>query len=829
VYQQVEAVLATVEDESSRHQMHCYDSLARWIGITMPDDTDNTQPSLCGYSRIADLLTDSVPEIQYPSLVSFIGRTGSGKSTLIRSLIRFSRQNVPSPGMEPIPSSHVGAHKSTSSDVHLYSDPGTEHETHPLLLADSEGLRGGPPEPRPDFVVATINDQRTITWALKEKADRMHIVGHLYPRFLYTFSDLICFVASTARYVKLRYTVDLLEWASLGYEKTLNQRTPPALLVVINNAVELEDRSWYDVNDATQKWLTRLDESVDPARHITFSKYEELRGKWSRRGTEISKPSQLLLRYYSDFKVVCIPSKSARLQTHSDIHSQYKKLHSEIRTLALSTSKKKEEANLILNTATFQMYVQQALNHFAEEHGKPFDLEEVSGNMRPAPSKFKDHVVNVLLHMRDKIGIDKERMLLERMAPLVAAAVALSASQSGEDVDIQTHFDRVFARYCEEACDKFYQEHWRCEQTLNNKRCKNVRGGHTKGHQYIYNPKEENGIWISSGDFTASYNPSLFTKLVVEHLLPLTTYNAEIHRQTLQKAQLMDWVCKIHTNRTCLSCLSNNPEHLLACRHVLCSTCMANFASSGGNEHLASVCIMRCPFGCIPQQPGWPWTSFMKPPSAGVRVLSLDGGGVRGILELMVLGYLQDYVEVELGPDVPVIEMFDLVVGTSTGGIIALGLAHCLWDIRDSIDKFTDLASKIFSPRPLRSRFSRYLYNHKYRTSVVEDAYRNLFSKKELLISGQRASPIKVAVTAVSGISGSYRPYLMTNYSRPFVYWLVRPDTYDQEVKVWEAARATSAAPTFFKPFTHSATGVVYKDGALKCNNPIRIADSERR
>jgi energy-coupling factor transporter ATP-binding protein EcfA2 len=179
----------------------------------MPDHTDNTQPSLCGYSRIADLLTDSVPEIQYPSLVSFIGRTGSGKSTLIRSLIRFSRQNEPSPGMEPIPSSHIAAHKSTSSDVHLYSDPGTEHETHPLLLADSEGLRGGPPESRPgpfgsgedgDFVVATINDQRTITWALKEKADRMYVVGHLYPRFLYTFSDLICFVASTARYVKLR-------------------------------------------------------------------------------------------------------------------------------------------------------------------------------------------------------------------------------------------------------------------------------------------------------------------------------------------------------------------------------------------------------------------------------------------------------------------------------------------------------------------------------------------------------------------------------------------------------------------------------------------------
>jgi hypothetical protein len=230
--------------------------------------------------------------------------------------------------------------------------------------------------------------------------------------------------------------VDLLEWASLGYEKTLNQRTPPALLVVINNAVELEDWSWYDVNDATQKWLMRLDESVDPERNITFAKYEELKNKWSRQGTEISKPSQLLLRYYSDFKVVCIPSRSSKLQTHSDIHSQYQKLHNEIRTLALLTARKKEEANLILDTATFQMYVQQALNHFAEEHGKPFNLEEVSGNMRPAPNKFKNHVVNVLLHMRDKIRIDKERVLLEQMAPLVAAAVAFSANQSGNNTGV---------------------------------------------------------------------------------------------------------------------------------------------------------------------------------------------------------------------------------------------------------------------------------------------------------------------------------------------------------------------------------------------------------
>jgi patatin-like phospholipase/acyl hydrolase len=144
----------------------------------------------------------------------------------------------------------------------------------------------------------------------------------------------------------------------------------------------------------------------------------------------------------------------------------------------------------------------------------------------------------------------------------------------------------------------------------------------------------------------------------------------------------------------------------------------------------------------------------MKPPSAGVRVLSLDGGGVRGVLELIVLKHLQDHIAAELGAEVPVIEMFDLVVGTSTGGIIALGLAHCRWDVQDSIAKFTELASKIFTPRPLATkRPFRYLYGHKYRSSVVEEEYKNLFQDK-LLFSGQGAESIKVAVTTVSNTEG---------------------------------------------------------------------------
>ncbi len=44
-----------------------------------------------------------------------------------------------------------------------------------------------------------------------------------------------------------------------------------------------------------------------------------------------------------------------------------------------------------------------------------------------------------------------------------------------------------------------------------------------------------------------------------------------------------------------------------------------------------------------------------------------------------------------------------------------------------------------------------------------------------------------------------------------------------------DSARATSAAPTYFKPFFHKASKQVYQDGGLYHNNPIEIADIERK
>lgn len=66
------------------------------------------------------------------------------------------------------------------------------------------------------------------------------------------------------------------------------------------------------------------------------------------------------------------------------------------------------------------------------------------------------------------------------------------------------------------------------------------------------------------------------------------------------------------------------------------------------------------------------------------------------------------------------------------------------------------------------------------------------------------------------------------NDSGQTLYQFQRFDNPDQELLAWEAARATSAAPGFFKSFYHPRNAHTYQDGALKLNNPILAADYER-
>ena len=99
-----------------------------------------------------------------------------------------------------------GSNLPTSADVHLYADPDTYETITPILYADCEGLEGGSKLPSgaveslvspgcnasSDFATSR---KRRLEWARRpDTRKREYVVTQLYPRILYTFSDVVVFV-----------------------------------------------------------------------------------------------------------------------------------------------------------------------------------------------------------------------------------------------------------------------------------------------------------------------------------------------------------------------------------------------------------------------------------------------------------------------------------------------------------------------------------------------------------------------------------------------------------------------------------------------------------
>lgn len=130
---------------------------------------------------------------------------------------------------------------------------------------------------------------------------------------------------------------------------------------------------------------------------------------------------------------------------------------------------------------------------------------------------------------------------------------------------------------------------------------------------------------------------------------------AFLHKERIHELKL-PWNI-FRSNRTCLCCLRRKRENTLTCGHSICDVCVQIFGHKLFNaeyQFQVDQCLL-CQSGTL--------EVILKPPTAGVRILSIDGGGIRGVVPLEFLGMLQDLV----GLDCPIQNLFDLAFGTSSG------------------------------------------------------------------------------------------------------------------------------------------------------------------
>jgi calcium-independent phospholipase A2-gamma len=206
------------------------------------------------------------------------------------------------------------------------------------------------------------------------------------------------------------------------------------------------------------------------------------------------------------------------------------------------------------------------------------------------------------------------------------------------------------------------------------------------------------------------------------------------------------------------------------------------------------------------------------PPSGkGVRLLSIDGGGTKGLVILEVLRHLEKTTER------PIHQLFDLICGVSTGAILAtlLGTLHLSIDECERIYKET--SAHMFEAN-IFSGTSRLLLRHAYYdTEKWESILKQMFTDKALIETSQSPDCPKVVIISALMNTPRLQPFAFRNYNLPDKSL----DYYESscQYRVWEAIRASAAAPGYFEEFI--LDGFVHQDGGVLINNPAAIAIHE--
>lgn len=175
------------------------------------------------------------------------------------------------------------------------------------------------------------------------------------------------------------------------------------------------------------------------------------------------------------------------------------------------------------------------------------------------------------------------------------------------------------------------------------------------------------------------------------------------------------------------------------------------------------------------------------------RILSLDGGGLRGMMTIQVLKKIESLLRQRFDDEKMLLsDYFDLIAGTSTGAIIAAGLS--LGMTVDEIDKhYCDLGEKVFKRSFWRRGFARQMYDAKAVASALSDVLGKALLKDAKFHTG-------LLVVAKRLDTGS--TWVLTNNPKA-KYFAPNPDNPQTipngEYPLWQVVRASTAAPTFFE------------------------------
>uniref|UniRef100_UPI00358EEA57 calcium-independent phospholipase A2-gamma-like isoform X2 n=1 Tax=Myxine glutinosa TaxID=7769 RepID=UPI00358EEA57 len=204
----------------------------------------------------------------------------------------------------------------------------------------------------------------------------------------------------------------------------------------------------------------------------------------------------------------------------------------------------------------------------------------------------------------------------------------------------------------------------------------------------------------------------------------------------------------------------------------------------------------------------------------GICVLSIDGGGTKGIVALETLRVLTELTGKRVH------EMFDFICGVSTGAILAVMLGVFRIPLEDCNELYRQLGSEIFTRNYLLGTMQMgwrhsFYDSHEWEAILREKMGENLMIE----IARDPACPKVAAVSALVSHGTPIKAYVFRSYG-------LAPGSPSHhpggcENKLWQALRASSAAPGYFQEFRLGDH--LHQDGGIVLNNPCALALHESR
>ncbi|KAG0590544.1 hypothetical protein KC19_1G107900 [Ceratodon purpureus] len=685
--------------------------------------------------------------------------------------------------------------------------------------------------------------------------------GHVqtsYPRILYIFSDVLCFVFSGNWREKSNILDPLLEWGKTASFGADNQHRPQLIIIFNKTDKETFHDDFDDFKKTFEKWIA-----------------DDLRKKD-------------LLLYYSNPLVVSVP--------HMDFDGADEKVPSRVAKLreAIMESTQRirtvrSEGKLLFTRRQLELYMRKVAGLFSKYPTAVFDIykamvadsalvgltgyivrfrQEVEiaspdgfvGKVGFHPDywtsskKFATSLMVLKSYVKQSMLLWISRNVDLTFVPSPTLPPDLrKALKDADDIIVgempcSTENIRGFECGTMKRAHKHY--HSGVLSLLHAKATGARYSGDFCAHPDVVNAMEDQGSLVNLAESVFKRVSGSDVRKIRELVLG--------YRSERQGHSWHSWMKDFTSYQVCVICLLNLPTEILSCGHIICDKCAKEEAETSlhAPTRLARPTSLSCPV-C---QSNAKWYMKNLPPLAGCRILSLDGGGVRGIVELLSLKAIMAHL-----PGMHVEDLFDIVIGTSTGGIIALALT-----VRKKPDEepkrlaavinlFMSLAKEVFSKKQLNfgasfrwiATFCQYvgLYESKYKNDALLRLLEQHLGEQSLLQSCVGGPRVIITAcdsekeAAAAWFTSYNHPRSDTNESEIILSQLKRAHGEDNQKSIsdllrgrvdggylfraMDVAAATSAAPTYL-PLVY-AGGRLWADGGLRFNGPPMIAIEEAR